>query len=179
MNSDLVENYFAELSLIMNSPDRSKIVDLTKLLRDVKALESKVIIAGNGGSAGIASHVATDLNKTLQIKSLTFHDPALITCYANDYGYDQWLKKAIESFAEKGDLVILISSSGKSPNMINAAKFSKEMGLKTVTLTGFNPENPLRQMGDINLWAPSEKYNHIENTHQFWLLCALDLVKKN
>ncbi len=176
MNSDLVQKYMAELSGVINSPDMLKITELSRLLNEVKGLGSKVIIAGNGGSAGIASHVATDLSKTLQIRSLTFHDPALITCYANDYGYELWLKKAIESFAEKDDLIILISSSGKSPNMINAAKFSKEMGLKIVTLTGFNPENPLRQMGDLNLWASSDKYNHIENTHQIWLLCALDLI---
>jgi D-sedoheptulose 7-phosphate isomerase len=79
---------------------------------------NKIIIVGNGGSASIAAHAAVDFTKVLKIRSITFNESNLITCFANDYGYENWVKKAIEFYALKGDILILISSSGKSQNLI-------------------------------------------------------------
>ena len=89
------------------------------------------------------------------------------------------MAKALEAYADKGDLVILISSSGKSKNILNAAEKGKEMGLSVITVSGFLTDNPLRKLGDLNLWVDSNIYNHIENTHQVWLLSVCDLISLN
>ena len=124
----------------------------------------------------MASHVAVDFTKAAKIRAINFNEADLITCYANDYGYDQWVSQALESYADKDDLVILISSSGKSPNIVNGALKAKELGLKLVTLSGFDAENPLTGLGDVNLWVDSTAYNIIEMTHHVWLLSVVDFL---
>jgi len=135
-----------------------------------------VILVGNGGSAAIASHGAVDLTKTAGIRSVNFNEAGLITCFANDYGYENWVRKALEFYADEGDLIILISSSGKSPNMVKGGQYAFERGFKLVTFTGFSSSNPLKALGRINFWVESQQYNIIENTHLIWLLAACDLV---
>ena len=136
----------------------------------------KVIIVGNGGSAAISSHVSVDFTKQAGIRTVNFNEADLITCFANDYGYENWVTKAIEFYGDVGDVATLISSSGKSNNMINAAKQANKMGIHVITLTGFEKDNPLRQLGELNFWVDSRAYNVIENTHQIWLLMVCDLI---
>ena len=120
-----------------------------------------------------------DITKNFGIKCLNFNEASFITCFANDYGFDNWITKAIKLYSNKGDLLILISSSGRSKNMLNAAKNSKKYKIyKVITFTGFDKNNTLRKMGDINLWADSKSYNFVENTHQLWLLSLIDLLSK-
>ncbi len=95
-----------------------------------------MIIAGNGGSAAMASHVCVDFTKQGGIRSVNFNEADLITCFANDYGYEHWVAKAIEFYGNKGDLAILISSSGNSKNMINGAQTANNLGIDVVTFTG-------------------------------------------
>ena len=137
----------------------------------------KVIIVGNGGSAAMASHVSVDLTKNAGIRSINFNESDLITCFANDYGYEHWLEKAVEFYGDKGDVFIGISSSGSSENILNGCRAAQKNNFsKVITLSGMNFENPLRKLGDINLWVNSKAYNHIENIHQFWLLAIVDLI---
>jgi len=141
--------------------------------------KNKVIIVGNGGSAAIASHVSVDLTKNTKIRAINFNESDLLTCFSNDYGYEKWVEKALDFYADKNDVLILISSSGKSKNMINACKAARKKLLKIITLTGNKKNNPLSKLGDINLWVDSNIYNHIENTHQIWLLSICDLISLN
>ena len=137
----------------------------------------KIMIFGNGGSAAIASHVSVDLTKNAKIRSLNFNEADLITCFSNDFGYERWIEKAIDFYSEKEDSLILISSSGKSENMLNACKAARNKKIsKIITLTGHEKNNPLSKEGDINLWIDSKAYNFIENTHQVWLLAICDLI---
>lgn len=145
------------------------------LIKTIKN-RGKIIIAGNGGSASIASHFSIDITKNAKLKCINFNEAGLITCFANDYGYEHWIEKAIEFYSKPQDIVILISSSGKSKNIINGAKFAKKIGNKVITLTGFEIGNPLSQIGDINLWVNSSAYNIVENIHQIWLLTVVDLI---
>jgi D-sedoheptulose 7-phosphate isomerase len=168
--------YFDLIERGMSSIDTGLLEQVAATIHQVQKLGRKIIIVGNGGSAAIASHVAVDFTKAAKIRALSFNEPDLITCFANDYGYDQWVVKALESYADKGDLVILISSSGKSPNIINAAQTAKLMGLSVVTLSGFNANNPLRKIGDYNLWVDSLAYNVVEMAHQIWLLAIVDYL---
>tara|TARA_S200000501_G_C20787846_1_gene728072 strand:- start:77 stop:637 length:561 start_codon:yes stop_codon:yes gene_type:complete len=155
---------------------------IEKLLRLKNEMEltnrgkNKIMIMGNGGSAAMASHVAVDFSKNAKIRMVNFNEPDLITCLSNDYGYEYWMSKAIGMYGDSGDMVILISSSGSSPNVINAAKESKKMGLKVVTFTGFNESNSLKQLGEINFWVDSRAYNVIEMIHHIWLLAICDSV---
>ena len=162
-------------SLLENDVSNSMIA-MKKLLLQTRDKGKKVLIAGNGGSAAMASHVSVDLTKQAGIRTVNFNEADLITCFANDYGYENWLAKAIEFYGDKGDVAILISSSGKSPNMINASIQAKSMKIKVITLTGFENDNPLRQFGELNFWVDSRAYNVIENIHQIWLLMVCDLI---
>ena len=157
----------------------AKLSELKELMRATHARGKKVILAGNGGSAAIASHCAVDFTKTAGVRSITFNEPDLITCFANDYGYALWLQKALEFYADDGDLVIVISSSGKSPNMVNAARYAVSRGLTVVTFTGFATDNPLRAVGQMNFWVDSHSYNVVEMTHHIWLLAVCDLLMES
>ena len=136
----------------------------------------KVIVVGNGGSAAMASHVAVDFTKAAGIRAVNFNEADLITCFANDYGYEHWVEKSLEAYADKGDLAILISSSGKSQNILNAAEKANEMGMSVITISGFLTDNPLRKLGDLNLWVDSTEYNIVEMTHHVWLVAIIDYL---
>lgn len=154
----------------------ARLIELRDLLKATQAKGGKIIIAGNGGSAAIAGHCAVDLTKNARIRCVNFNEAGLITCLANDYGYERWLEKAVELYADDGDPIILISSSGKSPNMIRAADYACRRGHALVTFTGFAHDNPLKMRGHLNFWVDSRAYNIIEMTHQIWLLAVCDLI---
>ena len=153
-----------------------QLVQLKALLQQVQARGKKTIFVGNGGSAAMASHCAVDLTKNAGVRCINFNEADLITCLANDYGYERWVEKALELYADDGDLVVLISSSGKSANLVNAARAARLRGLTLVTFTGFAADNPLKQLGDLNLWVNSRAYNLVEMTQHIWLLAVCDLI---
>lgn len=136
----------------------------------------KIIFLGNGGSAGIASHLAIDLSKNGGLTATCFNDAAVLTCLANDYGYEHMFAHAVRIYGGPNDTVVAISSSGKSPNILNACDMAKSMGMKLVTLSGMSPTNPLRAKGDVNLWLESRAYNIVETIHQFWMMSVIDLI---
>jgi len=177
-----IKNYLETLKSKITPDEKliNEIIDIKNIIIRAKKKNSRVLIFGNGGSAAIASHVSVDFTKNVKVKAINFNEADLITCFSNDYGYENWISKAIELYANKGDVVILISSSGKSKNMLNACKASKKKKISSViTLTGNKKNNPLSKLGDINLWVDSKIYNHIENTHQIWLLSICDLISLN
>ncbi len=172
--------YFERYRASIFAPDVfPKLMELKKLLVDVRTNRKKIIMAGNGGSAAIASHCAVDFTKCAGVRCVNFNEADLITCFANDYGYERWLEKALSFYADDGDVVILISSSGKSPNMVRAGKYARKRQLKVVTFTGFSPDNPLKALGNLNIWVTSRAYNVVEMTHQIWLLAVCDLIIGN
>ena len=137
----------------------------------------KSLIVGNGGSAAIASHFAVDLTKNAKTRCINFNEPDLITCFANDYGYKHWVEKAVDFYGDEGDVFIGISSSGSSENILNGCRAARKNNFsKVITFSGMSADNPLRKLGDFNLWVDSQAYNHIENIHQFWLLAIVDLI---
>ena len=176
---DFVKTYLEDFSTLVRPDDQivEKIISTKNTLVQTKKNNSKIMIFGNGGSAAIASHVSVDLTKNANIRSVNFNEADLITCFANDYGYEKWIEKAIDFYADDKDILILISSSGKSQNMINACKAARNKKIsKIITFTGHNKDNPLSKLGDINFWINSKAYNFVENTHQVWLLTIVDLI---
>jgi D-sedoheptulose 7-phosphate isomerase len=153
--------------------------DLLALKYDLETVHGrggKTMAMGNGASASISSHISTDLSKGAGIRTVNFNDANLITALSNDYGYENWMAKAVEMYGESGDIVILVSSSGRSKNVVKAANIAKEMDIKIVTFSGFKEDNPLKQTGDINLWVDSKAYNIIENMHMIWLTAVCDAI---
>ena len=176
MESEFFEKFNLLLTKAINSIDNKQWVDTAEILKEVKSSGKKIIVVGNGGSAAMASHVAVDLTKAAGCRAITFNEADLLTCFANDYGYENWVEKALNFYADKGDVVILISSSGTSKNIIKGANWAKENDVAVITLSGFNSKNPLRQIGDINLWVDSKGYNIIEMNHHVWLVAIVDYI---
>jgi D-sedoheptulose 7-phosphate isomerase len=155
---------------------KSELDSFIQQLDLIRNSNAKIVIAGNGGSAAIASHFSVDMVKVGKIRCTNFNEPSLITCFSNDYGYENWLQKAIEVFTDNSDLVILISSRGESKNIINAATWLKSKGIRVVTFTGFSVNNTLKGLGDINFWTNCSSYNIVEITHLTWLLSIIDKI---
>ena len=173
-----LNSYFSKMfkAIDLNKDLYKNIVKTKNLFERCAKRKGKVVFFGNGGSAAIASHLSVDLNKNAKIPSISFNDPGIITCYANDFGYKNWISKTIELSLTKKDVVVLISSSGKSLNIINAAKYAKKKKIQTITLSGMNKKNNLKKMGLINFWVNSKSYNIIETAHQFFIMAVMDLI---
>jgi len=162
------------IDAINNDIDIDLLSQSADLIKETKKKGGKIILAGNGGSAAMASHVAVDFTKNASIRAINFNESDLITCFANDYGYENWVKQALNFYADENDLVILISSSGNSMNMVNAANYCKKVNMDSITLTGFSKNNKLRNLGKINFWVDSLEYNIVEMTHHIILLLLVD-----
>lgn len=134
----------------------------------------KLIFIGNGGSAGIASHQAVDYWKNGGVEAMAFNDASLLTCIGNDYGYDRVFAEPIHRFAKAGDLLVAISSSGKSPNILRGVEAAYERGCGVLTLSGFGDTNPLRRLGELNFYVPSSSYGIVEVMHLSLLHAMLD-----
>ena len=174
-----LKNYLLKLQKLLTGEVATinNLISLKKIIVDNSKKGKKILVFGNGGSAAIASHFTVDLTKNARVRATNYNEADLITCLSNDYGYDQWVSKAIELYMDKGDLVFFISSSGVSKNMINAVKIAKKKkARKIVSFTGFNTNNPLKKKSDLSFWVNSRAYNHVENIHQIWLLSLVDLI---
>ena len=173
-----LEKYLNDLSKIIepDAQNLKKLYLVKDLFISTSKKKGKILIFGNGGSSAIASHVSVDLTKNARIKAINFNEADLITCFSNDYGYERWIEKAIDFYADYKDIVVLISSSGRSKNMINACTAAKRKRIKVISFTGHSRNNPLSKKGNLNLWVNSKAYNFVENTHQIWLLAICDLI---
>lgn len=152
------------------------LLDLRDRMLSVQNRGGKVIIAGNGGSAAIADHCVVDFTKNAGVRAVSFSGAAWVSCLANDFGYEEWVARSLKMYGESNDLVVLISSSGQSENILRAGRTARELGIPLVTLSGFAHDNPLRSLGDLNLWVESRAYNIVEMVHQVWLLSVCDAV---
>ena len=177
-NKIFLDSYFSKMhkTLSLDKNLHDNIVKTKVLFEKCSKRKGRVVFFGNGGSAAIASHLSVDLNKNAKIQSISFNDPGIITCYANDFGYKNWISKTIELSLTNKDVVVLISSSGKSLNILNAAKYAKKKNIQTITLSGMSKKNNLKKMGLINFWVDSKSYNIIETAHQFYIMAVIDLI---
>ena len=173
------KNYNKSIYDLLVNFDTRLIDKSVELILECKRNNGKVFIVGNGGSSSIASHVSIDFTKAANVPSQTFNNTNLITCFANDFGHDNWVKEAVKAYIQKNDMLILISSSGNSNNIVNAAKYCKENNIPLITLSGFNIDNPLSQLGNINIHVNSDKYNFIEMSHHIILVSIVDIFAEN
>lgn len=148
------------------------------LLKQAKAVEGIIYVIGNGGSAGIASHFMNDLLRTLNLAAATLSDSNLLTCFSNDYGYEKVYELPLRHLMRPKDLLVALSSSGQSENILRAAQVAKELKAPLITLSGFAAENPLRQLGDLNFWVESCDYGLVEMSHFFLLHTIVDTFSR-
>ena len=137
---------------------------------------NKLMFIGNGGSAAIASHMATDFTKNGNLRTVSFNDGSMLTCLGNDLGYENVFARQIEMHARLGDLLVAISSSGRSANILKGVAAARAGGCAVLTLSGFNADNPLRRAGDVNLWVNSGEYGFVEVAHLALCHAVLDMI---
>lgn len=142
----------------------------------IRENQGKLIFIGNGGSAGIASHLAIDYSKNGYLPALAFSDSAAITCLSNDYGYEHVFSKQMEFHSRDSDVLIAISSSGRSANILNAVAAAQELGCKVITFSGFDKMNPLRLEGDLNFFIDAKEYGYVEVAHVSLIHALLDYI---
>ena len=176
--NDYFKKYSNSIKFLLDQVDTDLIKKSVDLIISTNNNSNKIYLAGNGGSSSIASHVSVDFVKSAGLKSSTFNNSNLITCFANDYGYEDWIKESIKSYSNKDDLIILISSSGMSKNVVNAAEYCNKYNINLITLSGFESDNPLSKLGKVNFHVESKDYNFIEMTHHIILVSIVDLFAK-
>ncbi len=140
---------------------------------------NKVMLIGNGGSAAIASHAALDLWKNGNINATAFNDLVQLTALSNDFGFENVFVKAIERFAAPGDVLLAISSSGQSKNILSTPDIANRRGCRVITFSGFRPDNPLRSFGELNLYVPSHRYGIVESAHQAVMHGLIEELEEN
>lgn len=141
-----------------------------------KMEDSQIFFIGNGGSSAIASHMTADFMKNGGMKTYSLYDNAVTTCMGNDYGYDFVFSRPLELLGQENDLLVAVSSSGNSQNIINAIKMANEKNMETITFTGFRKDNKAKQLGIINVYVPSEKYGIVESIHNLMLQQVVDMI---
>ncbi len=161
--------------LIINDRNDSEIISLRNAIKETVNKKGKLYFVGNGASASLCSHAATDFTKQAKIEAHAFNDHNLITALANDYGYENWVSKALEYFVKPCDRIIFISVSGNSPNLINGLNYAKKAQIPNASLTGSDPNNFLRINSDCSLWVNSKSYNIVESIHTTFLTLIIDL----
>jgi len=167
----------SELSSLI---DLIKEVDLTHMQQAADLITQtpgKLMILGNGGSNGVASHMAEDYTNNFK-PTLCFSDAAFMSCFANDFGWEQAFLRWVQHFSVPGDSLILISSSGASRNILNCAEWAVENKFPLITLSGFDPQNPLRQLGDVRFYVESKSYKDVELMHTVILHTVLEALIK-
>lgn len=179
--------YFQQLgSLLMETQIRNRAGDdipaaqatanIISRCRKAHEAGNKVMFAGNGGCAGLCSHMAIDFTKNGGIRAMAMNDASALTCLGNDFGYEYIFSRQIEYLGNKGDILIAMSASGRSANILNAVEAAGDAGFFIITLSGFTPDNPLRDRGDINFYIDSPEFGFVETGYQAILHGILDIA---
>lgn len=141
-----------------------------------KKADTQIFFIGNGGSSAIASHMTADFMKNGGMKTYSLYDNAVTTCMGNDYGYESVFSRPLEFLGQENDLLVAVSSSGNSQNIVNAINTANAKNMETITFTGFQNDNRSKQLGTINVYVPSEKYGIVESIHNLMLQQIVDLI---
>ena len=177
---DDVHRFFNETKVINSNKKTLKLKDAlimsAEMVMKANSSGNKMIFVGNGGSAATASHKAHDYWFTGKIRAVAFSDHVNLTGVSNDFGYKNVFSNQIERFADKGDILFAISSSGNSENILLSVKEAKRRGCQVLTFSGFGENNHLRKLGDLNFYTPVSNYNRVESIHLLLCDCILEVI---
>lgn len=172
---DFIKKYFGYLSEILAKISADDVTKMIQVIEKARNEDKTVFFIGNGGSAATASHFANDLSigtrsqkKPFRVMSLT-DNVAVITAVGNDFGYEEIFTKQLQSYMNKGDVVVAISASGNSPNVVKAIEWANKNGATTISLTGFDG-GKIKELTHVNLHVPSAKgeYGPVEDLHMIF-----------
>jgi D-sedoheptulose 7-phosphate isomerase len=181
-------NHFIQTALTAEFSDDEKLIPreswfakVLKLLENIKTGEKKLFFLGNGASASMAAHFSTDFTKNGNIASYSNIEGSFLTCFSNDYSYENAYMEMLKRLMKDGDALITISSSGSSPNLLIAADYVKKTFANSpiITFTSFNSHNPLRSKGHYNLYVKSDDYSFAESAHAYYLHLLTDLYTRH
>lgn len=150
--------------------------EICQLFLDIKKKEKMVYFIGNGGSAAIAEHMTADFMKNGGVRTFPMNSPATLTCLGNDFSYTDVFARQLGLMAKKDDLLVAISSSGNSKNIVSAIETMKYLGGGILTLTGFERNNSGMQRGDYNIYVPINHYGIVESLHNMLLQQMVDYL---
>ena len=176
LNKLFFDRYFNSLKNLVNNTNIEELNKYFNLFNKVKKKKSKILVFGNGAGAAIASHVATDFTKNARVTAMSFDSSTYLTCLANDYGYENSVTKIISHHYKKNDLVILLSASGNSLNMVKAAKYCNSKSINFLSITGFLKQNKLNKVSKNKIWIDSKSWNLIEILQLTILLSFVDKI---
>ena len=176
-----IEFYFEDFTRVLENflnceNTKSDIHRLIDVLKGTKINDKKIFLIGNGGSAAIADHMAIDFTKNAGLTAFSLNDAPSITTFANDFGYENIFQKAIEHYCNCGDVIIAISGTGTSKNILRACEYASSNNMMVITLSGFDECNPLKELGDINFWVNSKAFGFLEITHNLLLHSVCDAI---
>lgn len=167
-----LSEYVATLEETVRKVPGEKLVSAIELLETTIRTGKRIYVCGNGGSAAIADHLCCDWTKGTHIEGkppLKTHslvaNGSLLTALANDFGYEEALSSQVEIYGESGDVLVAISSSGNSPNIVKAVETARAKNMKVIGLSGFSG-GKLAELADISLHTPFENYGLVEDCHQ-------------
>lgn len=141
-----------------------------------KEKKAQLFFIGNGGSSAIASHMTADFMKNGGMNTYSLYDNAVTTCMGNDYGYEYIFSRPLNFLVREGDLLVAVSSSGNSRNIISAIETAHRKRATVITFTGFEANNQAKQMGDLNVYVPCNRYGIVESIHNLVLQQVVDLI---
>ena len=171
----MFSNYIDRVNQILSDIDEKLVKSIINRLLECKG---NVYFVGNGASASMASHFSVDLMKNGKIRTQCFHDPAFLTCYGNDYGFENIFSTKLEEIATRDDILFAISSSGNSQNIINAVLSAKKIGMFIIGFSGFSRKNLLNKLSDISLYVDGHTFGEVEITHNVVLHYFMDIVEE-
>ncbi|KAA3650510.1 MAG: SIS domain-containing protein [Bacteroidetes bacterium] len=151
---------------------------VNEILKETKLTGNRIYLVGNGGSSGIVSHAAVDFLNACGFKAHAITDNSLLTCIANDYGYENVFSQPLDTLIDENDVLIAVSSSGNSMNIVNACQKAKEKGAIVLSFSGFKSDNKLRTQGDYNFWLNDMHYGRVEIGHSLLIHYITDNLGK-
>ena len=149
---------------------------LIQVFTEHKRKQSRLFFFGNGGSSAIASHMTADFMKNGGMKTYSLYDTSVTTCMGNDYGYEHIFSRPLEFLGNPGDLLVAISSSGNSQNIVNAIQAAEDKEMQVITFSGFQRDNRISSMGTYNIYVPSNQYGIVESIHNLMLQQIVDTI---
>lgn len=176
-----IQTYFDDYNSVLREfldkkENRDGLMSAIEILKQTRKDGTKIVLVGNGGSSAVAEHMAIDFIKNVGLQALTISGSPMLTTFSNDYGYEKVFQKGIEILANNNDVLIAISSSGTSKNILNACDAAKAKNMQIITLSGFSPDNPLRKKGNINFWVNSKAFGYVELIHNLILHYMSDAI---
>ncbi|MFA5844067.1 MAG: SIS domain-containing protein [Coriobacteriia bacterium] len=178
---EYLDGYFEGFEIcvrdVLDDPaQRDALVECVRIIEATRGSGATVFLVGNGGSAAIAEHMTIDLTKNAGLRAMAFSGTPTITTLANDYGYEHAFAQALDRYARPGDVLIAISSGGTSRNILNTVAVARRIGMTVLTFSGFDPDNPLRAAGDVNVYVDSKAYGYVEMAHNLLIHYVNDAI---